>query len=58
MVLDLIHAHNFRYQVVNPNKATFSHRNVLNLFIDYELDTWSRALSTKFTLVCWSCEVN
>ena len=31
-------------------KATFTHRNVVNLFIVYEIGTWSRDLSTKFTL--------
>ena len=31
-------------------KATFTHRNVANLLISYELDTWSRDLSTEFTL--------
>ena len=29
-------------------KVTFTHRNVVSLFIVYELDTWSRDLSTKF----------
>ena len=31
------------------DKATFTHRNLLNLFIVYELDTWARHLTTQFT---------
>ena len=31
-------------------KATFTLNNIVNLFTIYELDTWSRDLSTDFTL--------
>ena len=31
-------------------KATFTLNNIVNLFAIYELDTWSRDLSTDFTL--------
>ena len=31
-------------------KATFTHRNVANFVIGYELNTWLRDLNTKFTL--------
>ena len=32
------------------NKAAFSSKNMVNLFISYELDTWSRDLNTEFFL--------
>ena len=32
------------------DKATFTPKNVVNLFIVYELDTWLRDLKTDFTL--------
>ena len=32
------------------NKAPFIPKNVVNLFIVYELDTWLRDLNAKFTL--------
>ena len=32
------------------DKADFTPKNVVNLFIVYELDTWSRDLDTDFTL--------
>ena len=32
------------------DKADFTPNNVVNLFIIYELDTWSRDLNTNFTL--------
>ena len=35
---------------MEQGKATVPHRNVGNLFIVYELDTWSRYLNTQFTL--------
>ena len=28
----------------------FTHRNIVNLFIVYELDTWSQDLNANFTL--------
>ena len=31
-------------------KISFNHKNVVNLFIAYELDTWSRDLNMDFTL--------
>ena len=34
---------------LKPEKAILSHRNVVNLFIVYELDTCSRDLNTDFT---------
>ena len=34
----------------NQNITSFSHRNVVNLFIVYELDTCSKVLNTDFTL--------
>ena len=30
--------------------VSFIHGNVVNLYISYELDTWSRDLNTDFTL--------
>ena len=35
---------------LNLDKAISVHRNLVNLFIVYELDTWSRDLSKKLTL--------
>ena len=35
---------------MKQDKAIFTHGNVVNLFIDYGLDTWSRDLSTEFTI--------
>lgn len=35
---------------LKKEKVTFSHRNVVNLFIVYRLDICSRILDTKFTL--------
>lgn len=32
------------------NKATFTHKNIVNLLILYELEIWSRNLNTNFTL--------
>ena len=32
------------------DKATLIHRNMISLFIVFELDTWSRDLSSKFIL--------
>ena len=34
------------------DKAPFSPNNVINSFIAYELDTWSRDLNTDFTDCC------
>ena len=31
-------------------KAAFSPQNMVNLFLVYELETWSRDLNTDFTL--------
>lgn len=41
-------------------KQDFIHKNVLNLYTSYELDTWSRDLNMNFTLAkqVWSCNVN
>ena len=33
------------------DKARFTPNNVVNLFIVYELDTWSQDLNTDFTLI-------
>ena len=35
------------------NSMYFLHKNVVNLYISYELDTWSRDLKTDFTLANW-----
>ena len=39
----------FRGSCLKHDKATFTNRNVINLFIFYELDTWLRDLYTNFT---------
>ena len=33
------------------DKASFTQKNVVNLFIVYELGIWSRDLTTDFTLI-------
>ena len=35
---------------MKQNKPTFTHRNIINLFIVDELETWSRDLNTNFEL--------
>lgn len=40
----------FKQNFLKQDKAIFAHRNVVNLFIAYELDTWPRDLNTNFTL--------
>ena len=40
----------FRESCLKQDKASFIHRNMVNLLIVYELDTCSRGLNTKFTL--------
>ena len=31
-------------------KQSFFHKNIVNLYITYELDTWSKDLNTDFSL--------
>ena len=38
----------FRGRYLKQVKATFTHRNVINVFIVYELDTWSVTLGDWF----------
>ena len=40
----------FKKSSLEQDKVTFTRKNVLNLFIVYELDTGSRDLNTDFTL--------
>ena len=35
---------------MKQDNATYTHRNVVNLFIFSELDTWLKFLNVKFTL--------
>ena len=37
-------------KLLEIKKTSFTHRNVVNLFIVYELDTWSRDLNTTITV--------
>ena len=46
----------FKGTCLKQSKATFTHKNKLNSFIIYELDTWSRDLSTNFTLCSYLFE--
>ena len=39
----------FKWKELKQDKATFTHRNMVNLFIVYELDTWSQDLNVLFT---------
>ena len=36
---------------LRQDSVPFLHKNVVNLYITYELDTWSRDLNIDFTLV-------
>ena len=38
----------FNGSCVKQNKASFNPRNVVNVFIAYELDTWSQDLTAAF----------
>ena len=40
----------FKGSCLKQDKATFTPKNVVNLFVVFELDTWSQDLSTDFTL--------
>ena len=40
----------FKGSCLKQDKATFTYRKVVNLFIVYYIDTWSRDLNTKVTL--------
>ena len=43
------------------DKSTFTPNNVVNLFVVYELDTWSKDLNTDFTfkkMFVWICKAN
>ena len=40
----------FKGNYLSQGNIYFTHRNVLNLFIVYKLDTWSRNLNSDFTL--------
>ena len=48
---------NYRFKKVESKgiclkqgSVSFLHKNVVNLYTSYELDTWSRNLNTEFTL--------
>ena len=40
----------FEKSCLKEDKEPFSPKNVINLFIDYELDIWSKSLDTEFSL--------
>ena len=40
----------FKGSGVKQKNATFTPPNIINIFIDYELDTWSQDLNSDFTL--------
>ena len=40
----------FKKSCLKKDKVTFTPRNVVELFIVYELDTWSKDLNADFTL--------
>ena len=50
MIHNLKIAVEFSESCLKQGKATFSPKNVRNLFIICRLDLWSRDLNTKFTL--------
>ena len=39
----------FKGSCLKQDNATFTHRNLVNVFMVFELHTWSRDLDTKFT---------
>ena len=46
--------------LIKENKVSFTYKKVVDLFIAYELDIWSRDLNAEFTfknLFIWSCWV-
>ena len=47
----------FKGSYVKQHKLTFTPRNVVNLFIVYEWDTWSQDLNADFTVKdnVWNC---
>ena len=40
----------FEENCLKQNKVSFTHENVVNVFIVYQLDIWSRDLNSEFTL--------
>ena len=40
----------FKGSYLKQDKVTFTPRNIINLYIAYELDTWSQDLNADFTL--------
>ena len=49
----------FKGNYLKQKRAPYTPKNVVNLFIIYELDTWSRDLDTDFTLAsCFFGAVN
>ena len=40
----------FKGSCLNQEEATFTPNSVVNVFIIYELNTWSQDLNTDFTL--------
>ena len=40
----------FKRICLKQNSMSFFHKNVINLYISYKLDTWLRDLNTNFTL--------
>ena len=43
----------FKGNCLIQDKISFTYRNLVNVVIVYELDTWSRDLNTDFTLSDW-----
>ena len=41
---------NFKGMCLKLDSVSFIHRNVINLYISYKLNTWSIDLNTDFTL--------
>ena len=46
----------FNRDSLQQHSASFIHGNVVNLYISYKLDVWSRDLSTDFRLGNWLFE--
>ena len=44
------HRVKFNGNCLRQDSVSFLHKNVVNLYISYKLDTWSKDLSTDFTL--------
>ena len=44
----------FKGICLKQGSMSFFHKNIVNLYINYELDAWSKGLNTDLTQgICW-----